>query len=131
MEQGLGNMGDAVRPGTQGIRGWLWSPLLCVVTRYREGGTAGSGTSSFRKVDAPSHRRGQLAAVKVRVDSFASWEELVINETAAAPPNTEHERLLETVALRFDLASPTPSVCSGSLGRSIFHRRSPGNRGRG
>ncbi len=54
MGQGLGNMADAVRPGSQGIRGLLWSPLLCVVTCCREGGTTGSATSSFRKVGAPS-----------------------------------------------------------------------------
>ncbi len=36
-----------------------------------------------------------MAAVKVRIDSFAGWEELIMNETAAAPPNTEHELLLE------------------------------------
>ncbi len=41
------------------------------------------------------HHGGQLAAVEVCIDSFAGWEELIMNESAAAPPNTEHERLLE------------------------------------
>ncbi len=41
------------------------------------------------------HHGVQLAAVKVRIDNFAGWEELVMNESAAAPPNTEHELLLE------------------------------------
>ncbi len=80
MGQGQGNREDGVRPGSQGIRGFPWSPSLCGVPRFREGGMAG----------------GQLAAVKARVDSFASWEELIMNETAAAPSNTEHELLLET-----------------------------------
>ncbi len=44
MEQCLG---DVVRSGSQGIRGWLWSPLLRGLTWYLEGGTAGSATSSF------------------------------------------------------------------------------------
>ncbi len=34
------------------------------------------------------HHGGQLAAEKVRVDSFVGWEELIMNETAATPPNT-------------------------------------------
>ncbi len=42
------------------------------------------------------HHGGQLAAVKVRVDSFADLEELIMNETAAAPLSTEYELLLET-----------------------------------
>ncbi len=41
------------------------------------------------------HHGGQWATVKVRIDSFAGLEELIMNETAAAPPNTEHELLLE------------------------------------
>ncbi len=49
MGQSLGNMGDVVRPGSQGIRGFPWSPSLCGVPRCREGGTAGIATS-FRKV---------------------------------------------------------------------------------
>ncbi len=97
MGQGLGTMGDTARPGSQGIRGFPRSPSLCGVPRCREGGTAGIDTSSFRKLGAtsPSIGDGQLAAVKVRIDSFAGWEELIMNETAAAPSNTEHELLLE------------------------------------
>ncbi len=41
------------------------------------------------------HHSGQLAAVEARIDSFAGWEELIMNETAAMPPKTEHELLLE------------------------------------
>ncbi len=52
MEQDLGNMVDVVRPASQGIRGCLWSPSQCGVTRCREGGTVGSATSSYRKVGA-------------------------------------------------------------------------------
>ncbi len=36
-----------------------------------------------------------MAAVKVRIYSFAGWEELVMNETGAAPPNAERGLLLE------------------------------------
>ncbi len=36
MGQGLGHMGDAVRPGSQEIRGFPWSPSLCGVPRCRE-----------------------------------------------------------------------------------------------
>ncbi len=36
-----------------------------------------------------------MAAVEVCIDSFAGWEELIMNESAAVPPNTEHELLLE------------------------------------
>ncbi len=65
------------------------------------------------------HDRNQLAAGKVRIHNLAGWEELMTNETAAAPPNSEHDSLLETTgflaATSLDLASPTPSVCSGSL----------------
>ncbi len=42
------------------------------------------------------HHGGQLAAVEVRIDSFAGWKELIMNETATAPQNTEHELLLDT-----------------------------------
>ncbi len=41
------------------------------------------------------HHGGQLAAVKVRIDSFTCWEELIMIKTAAAQPNREHELLLE------------------------------------
>ncbi len=41
------------------------------------------------------HRVCQLAAVKVRVDSLVGWEELIMNETATAPPNTEHKLFSE------------------------------------
>ncbi len=34
---------------------------------------------------------GQMVVVEVCIDSFAGWEELIMNESAAAPPNTEHE----------------------------------------
>ncbi len=37
-EPGLGTRGDAVKLGSQENRGWLWSPLLCGITRSREGG---------------------------------------------------------------------------------------------
>ncbi len=67
------------------------------------------------------HHGGQLAAVNGRIDSFAGWEELIMNATTAAPPNTEHGSGQVLVALLFDLASLTPSVCSGSLRKSIFH----------
>ncbi len=52
MAQGQGNREDGVRPGSQGIRGFPWSPSLCGVPRCREGGLAGIATSSFRKVGA-------------------------------------------------------------------------------
>ncbi len=74
------------------------------LTCYLEGGTAGSATSSFLL-----HHGAQLAAVKVRVDHFAGWEGLIMNEVAATPSNTEH-KLLVLVTLRFDLGSPIPSV---------------------
>ncbi len=57
-----------------------------------------------------------------------------MNETTSAPPNREHELLLEAgrflVAVLFHLASPTHSVCCGSLKISISHRRSPEDRER-
>ncbi len=36
-----------------------------------------------------------MVAVEVCIDSFAGREKLIMNESAAAPPNTEHELLLE------------------------------------
>ncbi len=72
------------------------------------------------------HHGGQLAAVEVCIASFAGWEELIMKESAAAPPNTEHDLLLE--AGRFCRGTFSPRVCSGSLRRSISHRRSPGDR---
>ncbi len=52
--------------------------------------------------------------VKVRIDSFAGWEELIMNETVAAPPNTEHELLLEAGRFwsRYYLASRHPHLPS-------------------
>ncbi len=41
------------------------------------------------------HHGSQLAAVKVGIDRFAGWVELIMNEAAAAPSNTEHVLLLE------------------------------------
>ncbi len=41
------------------------------------------------------HHVGQLAPVEVCIDSFAGWEELKMNESTAAPPNTDHELLLD------------------------------------
>ncbi len=40
MGQGQGNREDGVRPGSQGLRGFPWSPSLCGVPRCREGGMA-------------------------------------------------------------------------------------------
>ncbi len=57
MGQCLGNMGDGVRPGSQGIRGFPLSPSLCGVPRCCEGGTAGIAMSYFRKVGATSPSR--------------------------------------------------------------------------
>ncbi len=37
-----------------------------------------------------------MSTLNCGIDSFAGWEELIMNETAAAPSNTEHELLLET-----------------------------------
>ncbi len=42
------------------------------------------------------HDRNQLAAGEVRIHNLAGWEELMTNETAATPPNSEHDSLLET-----------------------------------
>ncbi len=49
-------LGDVVRSGSQGNRVWLWSLSLCC----REGGTAGSAMSFFRKVGAPSPSRWSI-----------------------------------------------------------------------
>ncbi len=45
MGQGQGNREDGVRPESQGLRGFPWSPSLCGVPRCREGGMAGIATS--------------------------------------------------------------------------------------
>ncbi len=64
MGQGLGNMGDAVRPGSQWIRGFHWSPSLCGVSRCREGGRAGIGTASFPEVGATSPSQWPIGGSK-------------------------------------------------------------------
>ncbi len=64
VEQGLGDMGDAVRPESQGIRWWLWTPSLYGVTRCREGGTDGSAMSPFREVGAHSPPRWSIGGSK-------------------------------------------------------------------
>ncbi len=45
MEQGQGNREDGVRPGSQGPRGFPWSPSLCGVPRCREGGVVAKRTA--------------------------------------------------------------------------------------
>ncbi len=89
------NSEDGVRPGSQGLRGFPWSPSMCGVPRYREGGMAGIATLSFRKVGATSPSRWSIGGVKIRIASFVGWEDLTMNAATAAPPNTEHELLLE------------------------------------
>ncbi len=64
MGHGQGNREDGVRPGSQGIRGFPWSPSLCGVLRCREGGMAGIATSSFRKVGATSPSRRSIGGSK-------------------------------------------------------------------
>ncbi len=54
-----------------------------------------SGRRPSRQLAQRLHHGGQLAAVEVCIDRFAGWEERLMNESAAAPPNTEHEFLLE------------------------------------
>ncbi len=49
-----------------------------------------------------------MVAVEVCIDSFAGWEKLIMNESASAPPNTEHELLLE--AGRFFHGTFSPRV---------------------
>ncbi len=93
--QGQGNREHGVRPRSQGLRGFPWSPSLCGVQRCREGGMAGTRRRPSRKLAQLLHHCGQLAAVEVCIDSFFGWEELIMNESAAAPRNTEHELLLE------------------------------------
>ncbi len=48
MGQGPGNKEDGVRPGSQGLRGFPWSPSLCGVPRCREEIMAGIATSPSR-----------------------------------------------------------------------------------
>ncbi len=82
-------------PGAKGFEGFL-GHLRCVgcgvvVKEAR----SESRRRPFGKLAQLFHHGGQLAAVKVRIDSFVGWEELSMNEAAAAPPITEHELLLE------------------------------------
>ncbi len=64
IEQGQGNREDGVRPGSQGPRGFLWSPSLCGVPRCREGGVTRMATLSFRKVGATSPSRWSIGGSK-------------------------------------------------------------------
>ncbi len=74
-------MGIRQEPETKGFEGFL-GHLRCVGCRvvvketWPESRRRPSG-----KWEQLLHRGGQLAAVKVRIDSFAGWEELIIDET--------------------------------------------------
>ncbi len=116
MGQCLENMGDVVRPGSQGIRGFPWSPSLCGVRCVKEARPE-SRRRPPGKLAQFLYHGSQLAAVKVRNDRFADWEELIMNETAAAPPNTEHELLLEAGRFwsRYWLTSHHPHLQSAPV----------------
>ncbi len=87
MGPSLRNMGDAVRPGNQWIWGLHWSPSLCGCRVVVKEARPESRRRPSRKLAQFLHHGGLLAAVNARIDRFAGWEELIMNESAAAPPN--------------------------------------------
>ncbi len=117
MGQGQGNREDGEDPEAKGFEGFLGHLRFVGCSVVVKEAWPESRRRPSRKLAKILHNGGQLAAVEVCIDGFSGWEELIMNESATAPPNTEHELLLEAGRFwsRYFFTSRPPHLVSAPV----------------